>query len=343
MWEYEFMHTESNGERILGSTLESIGNTPIVRLSRLARSIGSDNEILGKLELLNPGGSVKDRIGLALIETAEREGKLKKGMTIVEPTSGNTGVALSMASAIYGYKMIVTLPDKMSKEKVDLLKAFGTKVVIAPTDVPPDSPEMYINVAKRIADEIGGYTPNQYFNRANPEAHYRTTGPEIWRDCGGRIDFFVAGIGTGGTISGIGRYLKEHAPEVKVVGVDPEGSILKDYFYSRKIIKPHQYLLEGIGEDFVPGALDFQYIDEIVQVSDKESFLMARALARTEGILAGGTSGAALAGAIKFAKEHGLKGKRFVVLFPDSGDRYITKFYSDDWMRERFGPLNDYD
>jgi cystathionine beta-synthase len=316
------------------SILDAVGNTPLVRLSKVAR--GLKPTILGKLEQLNPGGSVKDRIGLTMIEDAERRGLLKPGGTIVEPTSGNTGHGLAMAAAIKGYKTIFVMPDKMSPEKISLLKAYGAEVVICPTNVERDSPQSYYSVAERLAAEIpGAFQPNQYFNPRNPEAHYRTTGPEIWRQTDGRVDVFVAGMGTGGTISGVARYLKEQKPAVHIVGADPEGSI-----YTGPIAP---YKVEGVGEDFVPGTMDMTLIDEKVQVSDKHAFVAARRLAREEGILVGGSAGLALHAALQVARDRGPE-EVIVVLFPDTGRNYLTKFFSDEWMRQngylaRLGPV----
>lgn len=306
--------------------LQLMGNTPLVRLSRLTR--GLKPTILAKLEMLNPGGSVKDRIGIRMIEDAERRGLLKKGGTIVEPTSGNTGVGLAIAAAIKGYKAVFVMPDKMSQEKIALLKAYGAEVVITPTSVPRESPESYYNVADRLAREIpGGFQPNQYFNPANPQTHYETTGPEIWEQTAGKIDYFVAGVGTGGTISGVAKYLKERNPKIRIVGVDPEGSL----FTSEKM---RPYKVEGIGEDFIPGTVDLSLIDEWVTIGDRDSFLMARRAVREEGMLIGGSCGTALAGAFETAKRLD-ESKLMVVLLPDSGRSYLSKIYNDAWMRDQ--------
>src|SRR5438128_6652032 len=271
------------------SILGLIGNTPLVRLNKIAKNVKPI--MLLKLESLNPGGSVKDRIGIAMIETAEKQGFVKPGGTIIEPTSGNTGMGLAMCAAVKGYKMIFTMPDKMSEEKRNLLRAFGAEIVITPTAVPHDSPENYIQVAEKLNKEIpNSFMPNQYRNPANPEIHYRTTGPEIWLQTDGKVDVFVCGMGTGGTITGIGRYLKEKKNTLKVVGADPEGSIFYPRFHQQDE-QPHQYKVEGIGEDFMPGTLDMSIIDDVIQVSDTEAFQMASRLAREEGILVGGSGG----------------------------------------------------
>ena len=318
--------------RFYNSILETIGDTPLVRLPKIAKD--AKCLLLAKLEMFNPGGSVKDRIALTMIEDAERSGQLKPGGTIIEPTSGNTGMGLAMVAAIRGYRAIFTIPDKMSREKIDMLKAFGARVVVTPTAVSPDHPDSYYRVAERLHKETpNSILPNQYRNPKNPEAHYRTTGPEIWRDTDGTITHFVCGMGTGGTISGAGKFLKEKNTKVKVIGVDPLGSVLKDYFYSKQIVKSHTYKIEGIGEDFIPDTTWFEYIDDIIKVGDKEAFLIARRLAREEGILAGSSAGAALIAALKVAEdlepEHVL-----VVLLPDTGARYISKAHNEEWLRE---------
>lgn len=305
--------------------LQAIGRTPLVKLNRITKGITST--IYVKAEFTNPGGSIKDRIGVSMIEAAEHEGLLKPGGTIIEATAGNTGVGLALAASIKGYRTIFVMPDKMSEDKVSLLKAFGAEVVITPTSVPPDSPESYNGVADRLAREIpGAYRPNQFGNPHNPLAHYRSTGPEIWEDSEGEVDILVAGMGTGGTISGTGKYLKEKNPNITIVGADPEGSILSGD-------SPKSYKVEGIGEDFIPKTFNRQVVDEMVRVSDKDSFNMARRLAREEGILAGGSAGTALAAALKYARR--LDAPAFiVVILPDTGRNYLTKIYSDSWMRE---------
>ncbi|MCW3097569.1 MAG: cystathionine beta-synthase [Chthonomonadaceae bacterium] len=309
------------------SVLDLIGETPLLRLNhRLARGIRA--ALYAKLEFFNPGGSVKDRIGLRMIEAAEREGKLKKGGTIVEPTSGNTGVGLAMVAALKGYKTVFVMPDKMSSEKVALLKAYGAEVVVAPTNVARESPESYYSVADRLTREIpGAFQPNQYFNENNPRSHYETTGPEIWRQTNGKIDVFVAGVGTGGTITGVARYLEERNPNITIVGVDTEGSL-----YTNKEVKP--YKVEGVGEDFIPGTVDLDLIDAWETIRDREAFLMCRRMAREEGILVGGSSGLALAGALRYARKI-KEDKVVVVLLPDTGRNYLSKIYNDDWMRDQ--------
>ncbi len=313
--------------------LSTIGRTPLVRINKL--SSGYKPLIFAKVESFNPGGSVKDRIALEIIEEAEREGRLRPGGTVVEATSGNTGLGLAIVAAIRGFKTVFTVPDKMSQEKIRLLKAFGAEVIVTPTAVPHDSPESYTEVAKRVVRETpNSILANQYFNPKNIEAHYKTTGPEVWDQTDGQIDYFVCGVGTGGTITGAGKFLKEMNPRVKVVGIDPKGSILREYFYTKKfspILKT--YKVEGIGQDWVPGTLDFEYVDEMIEVSDKESFLMARRLTREEGIFVGGSAGTAMAGAMKLADRLG-ENDVVVVVLPDTGERYLSKIYNEDWMRE---------
>ena len=318
--------------RIFDNILETIGETPLVRLRGVAKDCRA--AVLAKLEAFNPGGSVKDRIAVAIVAEAEAKGLLKPGGTIVEATSGNTGTGLAMVAAVKGYHAVLVMPDKVSREKINLLKSFGAEVVITPTAVPPDSPESYYEVAKRIVRETpGAYLANQYFNPTNPEAHFRSTGPEIWRQTAGKIDYFVAGLGTGGTISGTARYLKQQNPRIKIVGADPIGSILKEYFYTKKVIPPKPYKVEGIGEDFFPGTLDFSVIDEIVSVTDSQSLNLARRLAREEGILAGGSAGTALYAALQVARQ-AKPDEVVVVLIPDTGERYLSKVHSDEWMRD---------
>jgi cystathionine beta-synthase len=324
------------------SILETIGRTPLVRLRKVTRGVAPD--VLAKVEFFNPGGSVKDRIGLSIIEEAERSGRLKPGGTIVEATSGNTGVGLAIAAAVKGYKCIFVMPDKMSDEKIRTLRAFGAKVVITPTAVDKDDPRSYYKVAERLVRETpNAILGNQYHNPANPAIHYATTGPEIWEQTGGQIDVFVAGMGTGGTITGVARYLRERKPDVKIVGVDVVGSLLFDTWRNGRVPENpilKTYKLEGIGEDFIPSTLDLSLCDLVVQVSDRESFLMARRIVREEGIFVGGSCGAAVAGALKAIPQLNLTAEHtVVVVLPDSGSRYLTKFFDDNWMREN-GFLN---
>jgi cystathionine beta-synthase len=310
---------------VLDTFLDAMGNTPLVRLHSVTRGLAPT--VLAKLEMLNPGGSVKDRIGIRMIEDAERRGLLLPGGTIVEPTSGNTGHGLAIAAAIRGYRCIFVMPDKMSAEKIALLRAYGAEVVITPTSVPRESPESYYAVADRLASEIpGAFQPNQYFNQVNPETHEATTGPEIWDQTGGRIDVFVAGVGTGGTITGVGRYLKRVKPEVTIVGADTEGSV-----YTGD--DPRPYLTEGIGEDFWPETFDPAIVDRWVRVPDRDAFLTARAVTRQEGILVGGSAGSAVYAALAVARDYG-PDATIVVLLPDTGRQYLSKVYSDAWMRQ---------
>src|SRR5919202_6101137 len=313
---------------ILETILDAVGNTPLVRLARLASDTRC--QVVAKVESLNPGGSVKDRIGLAMIEAADQEGLLQPGATIVEPTSGNTGTGLAIAAALKGYRLVCVMPDKMSGEKIALLRAYGADVVVCPTAVPRESPQSYYSVADRLAREIpGAFQPNQYFNPANPAAHEATTGPEVWRQTEGRLTHFVAGMGTGGTITGVGRFLKRHNPRVQVVGADPLGSIYSagDHF------TPKIYKVEGIGEDFMPSTIDLDLVDRIEVVDDKESFVLARRMTREEGILVGGSGGSAVAAALRVARQVDDADALVVVLLPDTGRNYLSKIYNDEWMR----------
>jgi cystathionine beta-synthase len=317
--------------------LQVIGRTPLVRLNRVTASVPA--LVLAKVEAFNPAGSIKDRIGPTIIAEAEHQGLIKPGGTIVEATSGNTGAGLALAAAVKGYKCIFVMPDKMSDEKVRFLRAFGARVVITPTAVTPDDPRSYYSVARRLVEETpNSFLANQYFNPANPESHYLSTGPEIWQQTGGQVAVLVAGMGTGGTITGTARYLKEHNPQVKMVGVDIEGSLLYSTWKEGHLpaeVPLKTYKIEGIGEDFVPGTLDLSLVDEAVQVDDRESFLMARRLVREEGIFIGGSSGSAVAGLLKSELVRALKpGQVVVVILPDSGSRYLSKLFDDNWMRE---------
>ena len=321
--------------RVYDNILEAIGNTPLVRLNRIGRGIPCP--IYAKLEFLNPGGSVKDRIGMTMIDEAEQSGRLKPGGTVVESTSGNTGVGLAIACAIKGYKAIFVMPDKMSQEKIQLLRAFGAKVLITPTAVAPEDPRSYYSVADRVVAETpNAILANQYHNPVNPRSHFLTTGPEIWDQTAGRVTDVVIGMGTGGTISGVGRYLKQRNPHIRMIGVDPTGSILLETWQRGQVpddIEATTYKVEGIGEDFLPTSLDLSMIDDVLRVTDKESFLWTRRLVKEEGIFCGGSSGSAVAAAVRYAQD--LDPDRLVVvILPDSGSRYLSKVFDDKWMRE---------
>ena len=312
-----------------------IGHTPLVRLNRVARGLACT--LAAKIEFVNPGGSVKDRIALNIIEAAEREGRLKPGGTVVEATSGNTGVGLAIVCAIKGYKSVFVMPDKMSQEKIRLLRAFGAKVIITPTAVAPDDPNSYYKVSEKIVEETpNAILANQYHNPENPRSHYLTTGPEIWHQTAGKVTDVIISMGTGGTITGVGRYLKEKNPKIRIVGVDPLGSLLYETHKLGRIPDdphPKTYKTEGIGEDFLPTALDLSVVDEVLQVGDKETFLTTRRLVREEGIFCGGSSGTAVAAALRYCRNLGPE-RLVVVILPDSGSRYLSKVFDDDWMRE---------
>ena len=318
---------------VFDDIIAAIGRTPFVRLNRFGRDAGAT--LYAKLEYLNPGASIKDRIAVQMIRDAEKDGRLKPGGTLIECTSGNTGMGLAMVAAVRGYRTILVMPDKVSTEKIKALRAFGARVITTPTAVAPDDPRSYYSVAQRLNREIpNSFLTNQYDNPSNPEAHYRTTGPELWEAFGDRLDAVVIATGTGGTISGIGRYLKERKPSIRMVLIDPVGSILYEYFKTRQVAKSFKtYKVEGFGEDFIPGSLNIEMVDDCYQVTDKECFLTARELTRKEGLFTGGSGGGAVCGAVKFAKEHP-ECRTLVVILPDSGSRYLSKVFDDDWLRE---------
>ena len=318
--------------KIYDSILDTVGQTPLIRLRRLTADC--KGTVVVKHEAFNPGGSVKDRIAITMLDAAEAEGKLKPGGTVIECTSGNTGLGLAIAACVRGYKSIFTMPDKVAPEKVSLLRAFGADVHVCPTAVEPDDPRSYYSVAKRLASEIeGAFYPNQYHNPNNPIAHYRATGPEIWEDTDGKITHFVGGMGTGGTISGAAKYLKEKNPDIQVIGADPIGSLYLGYFETGELGEAHTYKIEGIGEDMLPSTMDFSVIDEVHGISDREAYRVARNMARVEGIFSGSSAGCAMAAALKVAPR--LKeGDLMVVLIPDTGERYLSKVYNDEWLQE---------
>lgn len=321
---------------IYKSIIDAVGNTPIVQLQHIYKGLGS---MLAKVEYMNPGNSVKDRIAIKMIEDAEKKGLLKPGGTIIEGTSGNTGMGLALVAIAKGYKCIFTTTDKQSQSKIDILRAVGAEVLVCPTNVEPEDPQSYYSVAKRLSSELSNsFYPNQYDNKSNLLAHYETTGPEIWEQTEGAITHYVAGMGTGGTISGVGKFLKEQNPDIKVIGIDSFGSVYKKYFetgeFDKNEIKP--YMTEGIGEDIIPGTIDFRYVDQVIQVSDKESALRTRELASKEGLFIGWSCGAAVEGALEYLKSHPLSANdTMVVILPDSGTRYLNKVYNDDWMKEQ--------
>ncbi len=311
---------------IKDSILETVGETPLIRLSRIGQGLAP--QLVAKVEYFNPGGSIKDRVAMAMIEAAERDGRLRPGGTIIEPTSGNTGTGLAIAARLKGYRVIAVMPDKMSREKIDLLRAYGAEVVVTPTDVDPESPQSYYRVADRLEREIpGAFQPNQYKNPANPEAHYLGTGPELWRQSGGAITHLVVGVGTGGTITGVAKYLKEQNPAIEVIGADPVGSI-----YSNETV--HPYLVEGVGEDFWPETYDPSVVDRYVTVSDRDSFLTTRRLAETEGLLVGGSCGLAMHAALEVARGISDPNAMVAVILPDGGRGYLSKIFSDEWMSQ---------
>lgn len=318
--------------KVYDNVLECVGDTPIVRMNSV--TAGLEGKLYSKLEMLNPGGSIKDRIALQIISDAEADGSLKPGATIVEGTSGNTGAGLAMVGAIKGYPCTFVMPDKQSEEKRAALRAYGAKVVITPTAVEPEDERSYYSVSRKLSGEPGAFFANQYHNPSNPRTHTLSTGPEIWEQMGEELDAVVCGMGTGGTISGIGKYLKSKNPKIQIVGVDPVGSVFFDFFHTGKMTTPYTYVVEGIGEDFMPSTVQWEYIDDIVRVNDVESFQMTRRVVREEGIFCGGSCGAAVAGALKWMARNDRKDLKVLVILPDSGSRYLSKIYNDAWMKE---------
>ena len=320
-------------KNVYNNVLEVVGNTPLVRMNSMTEGLKAN--VYAKVEFVNPGGSVKDRIAMHIIDEAERTGALKPGGTIVEATSGNTGAGLAMVAALRGYKTVFVLPDKQSEEKRAALRAWGARVVVTPTNVEPDDPRSYYKTAERIVEETpNSFYANQYHNPANPEAHYRSTGPELYEQMDGKIDVFIAGAGTGGTLSGVGKYLKEQNPDIQIVAVDPVGSLYYDYFHTGQLTQPHSYLLEGIGEDFLPSTMNFDFVDDVVRVNDHESFVATRRLVAAEGLFCGVSCGAAVAGGLKYLRRNDREGMNAVILLPDNGSRYLSKVYNDKWMEE---------
>jgi cystathionine beta-synthase len=320
-------------KKYCNNPIEAIGHTPLVKLNKITQ--GLKCEVFAKLEFLNPMGSIKDRIAKYMIEKAEKDGRIKQGNLIIESSSGNTALGLALIAIQKGYRLKVIVRDNISKEKLDQLKALGVEIHLVDHTLPPESPYSYNNIASLLVEQIPNcYFPDQHNNRENNEAHYKTTGPEIWEQMEGKIDYFVAGIGTGGTICGVGKYLKEKDPKIKVIGIDPVGSVFYDYFHNKKKVKPKPYLIEGLGDEFLINCVDFNIIDDIYQITDKEAFIYTRELAKKEGLLVGGSSGAAIWGVLKLAKKLN-KPVRIVTIFPDSASRYLSTIFNDDWMREK--------
>jgi cystathionine beta-synthase len=331
--------------KVANNICEAVGNTPLVRLSKLPRQWGIEAQILVKIGYMNPGGSYKDRIGMQLIQDAEDAGHLKPGGTVIECTSGNTGMGLALAAMAKGYRCVFVMPDKMSREKIDALRALGSEVIVTPTAVEKDDPRSYYSVAARLNAEIpNSWHSNQYDNQSNPRAHYNTTAPEIWRDTEGKITAFVNGMGTGGCLTGVGRFLKEKNPDIKIVGVDPVGSMYFDKFHSDQDIRPETYLVEGIGEDFYPSTMDLTVLDDVLRIDDKKCFTVARKLARLEGIFSGGSTGAAVWGALEYAKRNNLGPEDVVVTMAcDHGLRYLSKVFNEQWLRENSLLASEYE